>query len=218
MRLTVFVTLLAAAGLAFAGTCAAQDQTPAPTRNQESTPIQRGPQNHEWQMRNHMMGPNGTRMGASVILHGRMQERGFGFGGPLAIFFQLESQLDNPRVRMALGLSDEQVKDLRALIVNTEIFTIQTGASAMVDGIQLKEMLRSDRPDRAAVMAKGDAISQSASELIHHYLDAILKAKTILTPEQQEMIRRYMAMRGHEMGGLGFGGQGMASPDTHIEP
>lgn len=134
----------------------------------------------------------------------RMQDNREGFGGPLRIFSQLEAQLDDPRVRTALNLTDQQVESLRSLIVNTEIFTIQTGAAALVDGVQLKELLRSDHPDRAAVMAKGDAISQSASELIHHYLDAILKAKTILTPQQQDMIRMYMEHRGHAFGGPGF--------------
>jgi Spy/CpxP family protein refolding chaperone len=113
----------------------------------------------------------------------------------------MEAELDNPMVRMALGLTDEQADSLRKLVVNTEVFTIQTGASAAVDAIQLKELLRADHPDRAAVMAKGDAISQSASALVHHYLEAILSAKTILTPEQQKMIREYM-----ENGGAGFRG------------
>lgn len=111
----------------------------------------------------------------------------------------MEAELDNPMVRMALGLTDQQADSLRKLVVDTEIFTIQTGASAAVDAIQLKELLRADHPDRAAVMAKGDAISQSASALVHHYLVAILSAKTILTPEQQKMIREYM-----ENGAAGF--------------
>lgn len=66
-----------------------------------------------------------------------------------------------------------------------------------LDAIQLKELLRADHPDHAAVMAKGDALSPSASALIRHYLDAILPAKAILTPEQQKMIRAYMENGGH---------------------
>lgn len=217
MRFTVLVTFLAAAGLVFAGTCAAQDQTPTPPQNQESTPIQRGPQNREWPMHNRMMGSNGMRMGAPIIVRGRTQESGLGFGGPLRVFSQLESALNNPRIQAALGLTTQQVDSLREILVNTEIYTIQNGSGILVDGIQLKQLLRADHPDRSAVMAKGDAISQSVSQLVDHYLDAILKAKTILTPEQQDMIRRYMATRGHGMGGA-FGGDGMNGPGSHIEP
>jgi Heavy-metal resistance len=126
-----------------------------------------------------------------------VEEHNENWAGPLRMFSRMETELDNPMVRMALGLSDQQADSLRKIIVNTEIFTIQTGAGAAVDAIQLKELLRADHPDRAAVMAKGDAISQSASALIHHYLDAILSAKTILTPEQQKMIREYMENGGH---------------------
>ncbi|MFZ0979674.1 MAG: hypothetical protein WAN23_09760, partial [Candidatus Acidiferrales bacterium] len=46
--------------------------------------------------------------------------------------------------------------------------------------------------DKAAVMSKGDEISKDTSELISHYLGAILDAKTILTPQQQQMIREYL--------------------------
>jgi hypothetical protein len=46
-------------------------------------------------------------------------------------------------------------------------------------------------------MRKGDEISKSTSQLINHYLDAMLAAKAVLTPEQQKMIRAYI-----ERGGL----------------
>lgn len=110
----------------------------------------------------------------------------------LQVFSRLEGALDNPGVRMALGLTDQQADSLRKIIVDTEIFTIHTGASAAVDAIQLRELLRADHPDRAAVMAKGDELSKSTSQLIDRYLDAVLSAKTILTPEQQKMIRLYL--------------------------
>lgn len=201
------VASLFAASLCFAGAAAAQ--TPAGNEPPENPPAQ---QSQEQQQTARPDRPGQWPMSPGVrghivmrTLQNRgMQEHSEGFGGPLRVFSHLEAQLDDPRVRTALGLTDQQVDSLRSLIVNTEIFTIQTGAAALVDGVQLKELLRSDHPDRAAVMAKGDAISQSASEFIHHYLDAILKAKTILTPQQQEMIRTYMEHGGHAFGGPGF--------------
>lgn len=201
------VASLFAASLCFAA--AASAQTPAGNEPAENAPAQ---QSQEQQQSLHRELPGqwpmhpGMRGRVTMGMQPRaMEEHHENFGGPLRAFSQLEAQLDDPRVRTALGLTDQQVDSLRSLIVNTEIFTIQTGAAALVDGVQLKELLRSDHPDRAAVMAKGDAISQSASELIHHYLDAILKAKTILTPQQQDMIRMYMEHGGgHSFGAPGF--------------
>lgn len=211
MRFTAAVVAsLFAASLCFAG--AAVAQTPAGNEPAENPPAQ---QSADQQQSVHPDGPGPRSMHPGMRGHVMMgmpeargmQEHNEAFGGPLHVFSQLEAQLDDPRVRTALGLTDQQVDSLRSLIVNTEIYTIQTGAAALVDGVQLKELLRSDHPDRAAVMAKGDAISQSASELIHHYLDAILKAKTILTPQQQDMIRMYMEHRGHAF-----------NPAVHVNP
>jgi Spy/CpxP family protein refolding chaperone len=104
----------------------------------------------------------------------------------------LLAALDDTRVRTALGLSDQQADSLRKIVVGTETFTIKTGADIAVDSIDLRELLRADKPDRAAVMSKGEEISKSTSQMINHYLDAMLAVKAILTPEQQKMIRAYI--------------------------
>jgi Spy/CpxP family protein refolding chaperone len=91
-----------------------------------------------------------------------------------------------------LGLTDQQADSLRKIVVDTETFTIKTGADIAVDSIDLRELLRADKPDRTAVMGKGDEISKFTSQLINHYLDAMLAAKAVLTPEQQKMLRAYM--------------------------
>jgi hypothetical protein len=140
-----------------------------------------------------MMTPDMMRMMASMM-GGRQSrtERHRTMGGPLQRVSRLLAALDNPRVRTALGLTDQQADSLRKIIVDTETFTITTGASVLVDSIELRELLRADKPDRTAVMKKGAEISQSTLQLIDHYLNAILAAKAILTPEQQQMIRLYM--------------------------
>jgi len=121
---------------------------------------------------------------------------GPGEANPLQQVSRLISAVDDPRVRAMLGLTDQQVDGLRKIIVDTETFTITTGAEIAVNSIQLRELLRADKPDRAAVKSKGDEISKSTSLMINHYLDAILAAKDILTPEQQKMIRDYVASGG----------------------
>jgi hypothetical protein len=117
--------------------------------------------------------------------------RGQGSGGPLQWVSRLLAALDDTRVRTMLGLTDQQADGLRKIVVDTETFTIKTGAVIAVDSIDLRELLRTDKPDRIAVMSKGDEISKSTSQLINHYLDAMLAAKAILTPVQQKMIRAY---------------------------
>lgn len=122
----------------------------------------------------------------------RMERRGPGFGGALERVNRLLAALDDPRVRTMLSLTDQQADSLRKIIVGTETFTIKTGADIAVDSIDLRELLRADKPDRAAVMSKGEEISKSTSQLINHYLDAMLAAKAVLTPAQQKMIRAYI--------------------------
>jgi Spy/CpxP family protein refolding chaperone len=202
MRLKIF-SLFAASLLIFAGSVAAQ--TPAendPPQTQAAASQEQARTPNFGARRGQIMRPG--EKGRVIMGPGRpmrkVEEHGPGWAGPLSMFSKMEAQLDNPMVRAALGLTDQQADSLRKILVNTEVFTIQTGAGAMVDGIQLKELLREDNPDRAAVMAKGDAISKSVSDLVDHYLDAILSAKKILTPQQQKIIREYM-----ENGGHGFG-------------
>jgi len=136
-----------------------------------------------------MMSPEMMQMMGPML--GRSQDAGRR-GGPLQRVSRLLSALDDPRVRSALGLTDQQADRLRKIIVDTETFTIKTAADIAVNSIELRELLRADKPDRTAVMSKGDQVSKSTSLLINHYLDAMLAAKALLTPEQERMIRAYM--------------------------
>jgi hypothetical protein len=162
---------------------AAQETTPPPAQSSTNQQQSTNPKA--------MMPPDMARMMEPMWRSQGIEVRNERSGGPLRIFSRLLAAIDNPRVRMALNLSDQQADSLRKIIVDTETYTITTGASIAVDGIQLRELLRADNPDRAAVMAKGDEISKLTSQLINRYLDSMLSAKTILTPEQQRRIRAY---------------------------
>jgi hypothetical protein len=140
-----------------------------------------------------MMTPDMMRMMGPMLLRSQdVGGRGQESGGPLQRVSRLLAALDDPRARAVLGLTDQQADSLRKIVVDTEVFTIKTGADIAVNSIDLRELLRADKPDRAAVMSKGDEISKSTSQLINHYLDAMLAAKAILTPAQQKMIRGYI--------------------------
>ncbi len=193
MRLKMMVTLIFVASLSLLVGGAAQAQNPpAPpsTQTDQGQPGQRPMGGAA--MGGGMMTPEMMQRIGPMLRSQSVTVRGRDEGGPLQRFSRLMSALDDPRAQKMLGLSDEQASSLRKIVTDTEIFTIQRGANIAVDSIQLRELLRADKPDKAAVMSKGDEISKDTSELISHYLGAILEAKTILTPQQQQMIREYL--------------------------
>ena len=192
----IFVTSL----LVFAGAAAAQDPVPDPGAQASTGQSEQGQQQQSGNRARPDQRPTrGGMMGGGMMMPGvmlqrseRMERRGPRSGGPLERVSRLLAALDDPRVRTMLSLTDQQADSLRKIIVGTETFTIKTGADIAVDSINLRELLRADKPDRAAVMSKGDEISKATSQLINHYLDAMLAAKAVLTPAQQKMIRAYI--------------------------
>jgi len=177
------------------------------------------------------MGP-GVGMGMGM---GRRGERGmrmgeFGRGGGRAIYRRALALLDNDRVKAALGLTDEQTSGLRSLAVETEKATVKTDADIEVKGIELRELLRADQPDSDSVIKKAEEISTLRGDLMKQHMEALLKAKSILRPEQQKKIRAFLEersagsfgamrpgfrMRSHERRG---GSPGMATPPPANPP
>lgn len=206
MRSGMTVTLILIATFSvLASTSAAQRSDQAPPAQDQQQPAN-PPVPGQRPMGPGMMTPDMMRMMGTMMgsTSGRSEDeagRGRGPGGLLQRVSRLLAALDDPRVRTALGLTDQQADSLRKIIVDTETFTIKTGADIAVDSIELRELLRADKPERAAVMSKGEQISKSTSLLINHCLDAMLAAKAVLTPEQQKMIRAYI-----ESGAPGFPG------------
>ena len=193
MRFKTMITLAFVASLSLlAGGGAAQAQNP-PSPPSAQTEQGQSSQRQSGAAMGGMMTPEMMqRIGPMLARSQSVTVRGREDGGPLERFSRLMSALNDPRAQKMLGLSEEQADSLRKIVTDTEIFTIQRGANIAVDSIQLRELLRADKPDKAAVMSKGDEISKDTSELISHYLGAILDAKTILTPQQQQMIREYL--------------------------
>jgi Spy/CpxP family protein refolding chaperone len=100
--------------------------------------------------------------------------------------------LDNGRIKAYLNLTDPQVDRLRQVLVETEKSAVKTRAEMAVAGIELRELLRADKPDREAVMKKVQEISNLRAELMKQHVEALLAAKSLLTPEQQKKFRTYM--------------------------
>jgi len=112
--------------------------------------------------------------------------------------------LDNDHVRESLGLTDAQTGRLREIIVNTEKASVKTGAEMAVRGIELRELLRVDKPDREIVMKKAGEISALREQMMEDHINALLEAKTVLTPEQQRKIRSFMQRPGGHAGPGGW--------------
>jgi periplasmic protein CpxP/Spy len=183
----------------------------------------------------------GVAMGAAIVLGGLVvgavtwaQEAGrFRTGGPQGEFrgggfaegrsfghgprmgARLLAMLDNDRVKRELGLTDDQTSRLRQIVVETQKATIKSGAEVAVRGIELRELLRADQPDRTAVMKKIDEISALRTAMAKQDMDALLTAKSVLTPEQQKKIRTFIERRNarNAMGGRTFLWHEGPSPD-----
>ncbi len=133
------------------------------------------------------------------------QGMGPGFGGHRGgrMGPRLLAMLENDRFKANLGLTDQQADRLRQIVVDTEKSRVRVGADVAIRGIELRELLRADKPDRDAVMKKTQEISTLLGELIKQHVDALLSAKSVLTPEQQKKVRTLIESR---MGGEMFGG------------
>lgn len=151
----------------------------------------------------------------SAMIQGRQSrfgepgEMGFEHGGQR--ISHLMAMLDNERVKAALGLTDDQADRLHKILVGVEESSIKTRSDIAVRGIELRELLRADKPDRDAVMKKAEEISQLRGELMSQRLQAMLDAKNVLTPEQQAKIRNFMESRRE-------GGFGMERMMRHPQP
>lgn len=121
-----------------------------------------------------------------------------GFQGPRGHFRMSQrilAWLDNDQFRARINLTDDQASRLRQIVVKAEESAIETRAQMAVEGIELREMLRADKPDQAAVMKKVDQISSLRGQMMKEGVQAILEAKTVLTPPQQRQLREFMESR-----------------------
>ena len=110
----------------------------------------------------------------------------------------LTGLLNSRRLREALELTDEQAEQLRKINVDTRKSTVQKRADLQVSRIELTEMLRSDDPPRAHVEQKILEITQLQGDLMQTRVAALLSARAVLTPEQQQKAQGSSVPRGEE--------------------
>jgi len=124
-----------------------------------------------------------------------------GRGGGQRLATRLMAALENDRVKASLNLTDPQVERLRQVLVDTEKAGVRTRADIAVRGIELRELLRADKPDHEAVIKKVQELSDLRGQMMKEHVEALLAAKSVLTPEQQKKIRAFIERRGAFGGG-----------------
>lgn len=141
-------------------------------------------------------GPQGFAGGAGRF--GREGRRGWqgGHRGPGGLVFLAE----NPRLRQALGLTDEQVTRLHTIGVDAQKASIQTRADLELRRLELRELLRADNPDSNAILAKVDQINALQGNIAKARVQTLLSARSVLTADQLQKLKTLRQNRGFGRG------------------
>ena len=107
-----------------------------------------------------------------------------------------------------LGLNEDQIKKLEAMDSDYRKISIKNRADRRVAMIDLGSLLDQKNPDRSAIAAKVDEISNLKKQMMMYRIDSLLKLKQVLTPEQYDTVRARMKARmeggkGYRMHGMG---------------
>jgi Spy/CpxP family protein refolding chaperone len=73
-------------------------------------------------------------------------------------------------------------------VLATEKANVKARAEIEVREIELREALRADKPNHDEILKRVQGISDLRGEMMKHNVEAILAAKTVLSPEQQKKI------------------------------
>jgi Spy/CpxP family protein refolding chaperone len=205
--------------LALALSCSpllAQDGTPDPPGQHEGArdgfgsrrgPMESGENQGRWGHRHGGFGRDGRRGG-----------RHFGFA----------RLLNDPSIRQQAGITDEQATTIRKQEADFRKTEIRGRADLEVKRIDLKALLATDKPDRAAINAKLQEISAAQLSLQKSAIDYRLTMRDAITPAQREKLRQAMRDRSERGGGpdragrQGGGRSGQrgpaAAPDAQGKP
>ncbi len=116
--------------------------------------------------------------------------------------------VNNPSMRQQLGITDEQVAKFRQQNEDFMKAGIQNRATMQIKVMELNDLMRADKPDRAAIDRKLAEVNaaQAASEKAN--IDHQLAVRSLLTPDQQAKLKTMMQNRPGMGPGRGQGGPG----------
>jgi len=101
---------------------------------------------------------------------------------------RLLALLESDRIKSYLRVEDAQVERLRQIVLEMEKANVKTRAEIEVRSIELREALRGDKPNREEILKKVQEISDLRGAMMKHDVEAVLAAKTVLSPEQQKRV------------------------------
>lgn len=96
----------------------------------------------------------------------------------------LENLINRPQLKEILGLTEEQVEQLRKIKMDARKTAVRKRAEMQINRIELKELMRSEDPPRKQVKQKVQEISHLWGEMMEARIDCLLSIKSVLTPEQ----------------------------------
>lgn len=113
------------------------------------------------------------------------------------------------RTQARLGLTDQQVADIRALLDTQRAATRADRQGLMAARRQLHGLLDQPTADAAAIQTAAAQVKELQAKLLDHRLQTLLAVRAKLTPEQWNQwrtLRHGMGQRGgRHRGGYGFG-------------
>lgn len=104
-----------------------------------------------------------------------------------------------------LGLTDQQMKDLRELQYNFRKTGIGLRADLKEARLELRHQMMQESPDKKEIARLVDQVAEAHKKVLKHEVDRKLATKEILTPEQFEKFiqTRGQGRRGERMGERG---------------
>ncbi len=108
-------------------------------------------------------------------------------------------------MKEAFGMTDEQVIKIKDIHTDARKAGIKMRAGARVARIEMRQLMRAEKVDRAALDRKIKEISALREKMMRHRVDTRLKVHSLMTPEQRKKARA-MTSPGRHGGGGRHGG------------
>lgn len=114
-----------------------------------------------------------------------------------------------PQLIKKLGLTEEQQEKVQSIRRNAEKEKIKAEADLRIKQIEMEEELEKKSLNEKEVFKLIDAISALQKKLLESRIKTMLALKKVLTPEQQEKMKKFMQQRKEKFGKTnGTGGPG----------
>jgi Spy/CpxP family protein refolding chaperone len=116
-------------------------------------------------------------------------------------------------LREKLNLTEDQKSKLADIRDRQTRAAIPIEADLRIAGLDLRKLMRAERPDQSAIDAQIDRVAGLRARLQKSHVASMLEARSVLTPAQQKLLREH---RGGKMGRGMRGGPGMRMMDDPL--